>query len=316
VLAAESGAVVLELQNNASVGSEIDYLLASVDPAMLHLAGFAGGDAEDVTDFVDRTNAGAPRVSVTGEVSSGPAGPADVVLIEKVVSDPEPLPERMIEYRIVVTNRGPSPAIQVVVSDSLPEALAYVPVSITVDGVLLTDEDDEDAADFGITAPGTITARLGDMSVGDTVAVTLSARPKQENAGVLVTNTAVVETTSPDEERSNNSADAEIVIKLNTGMETDGIPSQFALLQNYPNPFNPTTTIAFDLPQREFVRLTVVNVLGQPVADLVAGDLDAGRYEVRWDASAASARAASSGLYFYRLEAGSYVATRSMILLK
>jgi uncharacterized repeat protein (TIGR01451 family) len=221
----------------------------------------------------------------------------------------------MIEYRIVVTNRGPAPAFQVVLSDSLPEALAYVPATITVNGVLLTDEADDDGADYGVTAPSTVTANLGDLSVEDTVIVTLAVRPKQAHAGAMVTNTAVVSSLSLDEESSNNEAQAEITVKVNTSTEPEIVPETFALRPNYPNPFNPgrvATTIAFDIPRREHVRLTILNVLGQPVDVLVDGTLNAGRYSVPWNA----ARVASSGLYFYRLEAGRNVATRSMLLLK
>jgi len=88
-------------------------------------------------------------------------------------------------------------------------------------------------------------------------------------------------------------------------------PAQFNLAQNYPNPFNPTTKISFAVSQTEFVSLEVYNMLGQEVATLVNGHMMPGSYEVSFDASTLS-----SGLYFYRLSAGSFSRVRKMSLVK
>lgn len=108
---------------------------------------------------------------------------------------------------------------------------------------------------------------------------------------------------------------------LNTGITTpltavrqvaDAIPQKFSLNQNYPNPFNPTTIISYNLPHAASVNLDVYNILGQKVAALVDGTQQAGIHEVTFDASRFA-----SGVYFYRLSAGSgQVQTRKMILLK
>jgi hypothetical protein len=76
-----------------------------------------------------------------------------------------------------------------------------------------------------------------------------------------------------------------------------GIPDHFALLQNYPNPFNPSTTISFALPLRSQVTISIYNVLGQRVAEIINGELERGYHAVRWNAGAAS------GVYFCRMEA-------------
>ena len=89
------------------------------------------------------------------------------------------------------------------------------------------------------------------------------------------------------------------------------LPKKFALHQNYPNPFNPTTTIAYDLPKPEHVTLRVYNVLGRLVYSLVDRKQAAGRYTVQFNASSLA-----SGLYFYRIHAGSFVVTKKLMLIK
>ena len=89
------------------------------------------------------------------------------------------------------------------------------------------------------------------------------------------------------------------------------IPNTFTLSQNYPNPFNPTTNIQFSLPQATNVKLTIFNVLGQQVAELVNSFKEAGNYNVNWNASNLT-----SGIYLYRLEAGNKIITKKMTLLK
>ena len=83
------------------------------------------------------------------------------------------------------------------------------------------------------------------------------------------------------------------------------------LFQNHPNPFNPSTTIEFDLPKSSEVTLKVFNVLGEEVTTLVSDRLSAGSFSYEWDASNLA-----SGVYLYRLQAGSYVETRKMILMR
>jgi len=89
------------------------------------------------------------------------------------------------------------------------------------------------------------------------------------------------------------------------------LPSEFALLSNYPNPFNASTVISYELPVSSHVKLEIYNLFGQKVATLVDGEQQAGYRSVVWDASEVS-----SGLYFYKLTAGDYSATKSMNLLK
>lgn len=89
------------------------------------------------------------------------------------------------------------------------------------------------------------------------------------------------------------------------------LPQTFYLDQNYPNPFNPSTTIEFSLPQSGFVTLKVYNVLGEEMATLVSEKLSAKSYSYVWNASKFA-----GGIYLYRLQAGDYIETRKMVLMK
>ena len=103
----------------------------------------------------------------------------------------------------------------------------------------------------------------------------------------------------------------------NETFDVDEVPDQFVLHGNYPNPFNPTTTIRYEIATPGAVSLTVYNVLGQQVAELVSGSQQSGVYEVRWDGTEASGRVAASGVYLYRLTVnGQQSESRVMTLLK
>ena len=85
----------------------------------------------------------------------------------------------------------------------------------------------------------------------------------------------------------------------------------FNLSQNFPNPFNPSTTFSFDLPKRLFVSLVICDVLGRDVSIIVSEELSAGKHSVQWNA-----RDLPSGIYFYRMQAGSFSATKKLLLLR
>jgi hypothetical protein len=85
----------------------------------------------------------------------------------------------------------------------------------------------------------------------------------------------------------------------------------FSLEQNYPNPFNPSTTFSFNLPTKSFVSLKVFDLIGREAATIFSGELSAGSYTKKWNAANMS-----SGIYFYRLQAGSFIETKKLVLLK
>jgi hypothetical protein len=109
-----------------------------------------------------------------------------------------------------------------------------------------------------------------------------------------------------------------ILNPIDAGDELDNpnTPSGFALFQNQPNPFNPETRINYYLPKPCYVNLIIYNVLGQTVKTLHQGYQNAGMNTITWDGRGKNGAELSSGIYFYRLEAGEFVQTKKMSLLK
>jgi len=93
-------------------------------------------------------------------------------------------------------------------------------------------------------------------------------------------------------------------------------PTDFALRQNFPNPFNPTTIIQYALPKASQVRIEIYNVLGQRVRVLVDETQEPGYKTINWDGKDDAGNEASSGVYFCRIQAGSFVKSMKMTLLK
>jgi hypothetical protein len=105
-----------------------------------------------------------------------------------------------------------------------------------------------------------------------------------------------------------------VCFEFNTGVGIDpnaGIPATYSLSQNYPNPFNPVTQIKYELPKPGFVKLLVFDLLGREVAALVNEEKQAGEYIIDFNGENFS-----SGVYYYKIEAGDFTAIRKMILIK
>jgi len=100
---------------------------------------------------------------------------------------------------------------------------------------------------------------------------------------------------------------------LVTGVEGNitTTPTEYQLYQNYPNPFNPTTTIKYDVPKSSFVKIKIYDVTGKIITELVNRDMEAGSYEVNWNAAEYA-----SGIYFYRLESKDFSKVMRMVLIK
>ena len=103
-----------------------------------------------------------------------------------------------------------------------------------------------------------------------------------------------------------------VIVENATDVSDDNISVyKFNLIQNFPNPFNPSTKISYTIPERGNVSLKVFNLLGSQVAELVNGEIEAGSYDITFNASNLP-----TGTYFYRLQTSSSVETKKMILLK
>ena len=93
-------------------------------------------------------------------------------------------------------------------------------------------------------------------------------------------------------------------------------PEQFRLNQNYPNPFNPTTSLAYDLPEDAMVNITIYDMMGRMVTNLVSSQQNAGYKSIQWDATNNAGQPVSAGVYLYSIEAGEFRQTKKMVLLK
>jgi len=114
------------------------------------------------------------------------------------------------------------------------------------------------------------------------------------------------------DEQNNVVAEVEIYdFKHVTAVQEENIPSGFLLYQNYPNPFNPTTNIKFDLPKETNVSLKIYNVLGEEISSLVNQVMSAGTHTIEFNGGKLT-----SGMYFYKIEAGEYVQVKKMVLIK
>jgi hypothetical protein len=99
-------------------------------------------------------------------------------------------------------------------------------------------------------------------------------------------------------------------------IEEEVVPIEFALHQNFPNPFNPVTTLRYDLPEQANVNIIIYDMLGRQVKSLINQSQDAGFKSVIWDATNDFGKQVSAGVYIYQIQAGEFVQTKKMVLLK
>ena len=94
------------------------------------------------------------------------------------------------------------------------------------------------------------------------------------------------------------------------------MPNQYLLHQNYPNPFNPITTLRYNVPEKILVSISIFDISGNLIKMLVNEVKSAGFYSARWDAINDKGQPISAGVYFYKIQAGNFIDTKKMILLK
>jgi hypothetical protein len=112
--------------------------------------------------------------------------------------------------------------------------------------------------------------------------------------------------------------DIYVIDTTTTGIQDtrNSIISGYDLYQNFPNPFNPSTTISFNLPVTEVIKLNIYNSLGQKLRSLTNKEFTAGTHQVQWDGLDEFGREAPAGVYYYQIQAGSFQATNKMLLIK
>ena len=99
-------------------------------------------------------------------------------------------------------------------------------------------------------------------------------------------------------------------------VEETVFPDQVTLYSAYPNPFNPVTTLRYELPENGMVNITIYDMLGKQVKTLINKTQDAGYRSVIWDATNDYGKPVSAGIYLYQIQAGEYISTKKMVLLK
>ena len=117
------------------------------------------------------------------------------------------------------------------------------------------------------------------------------------------------------------SDNTELTVQIGVGVEVaideSGLtPFEFALHQNYPNPFNPETNIQFDVAENSDVNVSIFNIMGQKVATLVNGNMDAGIYHIKWNGLSDKGIALPSGMYFYKMKSLEYQSVKKLVLVK
>ena len=139
---------------------------------------------------------------------------------------------------------------------------------------------------------------------GRTYTITVEARDAAGNASTATTTVTVPRDKGKNTSASPASPDSEYKVVMAN-------PTEYALANAYPNPFNPTTSITYELPEPTSVRLSVFDMLGREVAVLVDGEKSAGRHSVRFNAEGLT-----SGIYIYRIHAGTFTQTKKFTLMK
>jgi hypothetical protein len=167
--------------------------------------------------------------------------------------------------------------------------------------------------DVWVTSPQGTKTKVGDLQPGSNPNCSWTAQINTENftAGIVY-----LDITKSFE---NGTLDYRSGFKIETSQTVDPVvdqPGEYRLYQNQPNPFNPVTIIRFELPRTSEVSLDIYNINGRHVRGLLAGTFGPGNHTAVWDGKDDTQRTLGSGVYYYRLSAGEYIAVKQMVLLK
>ena len=183
-------------------------------------------------------------------------------------------------------------------------------VSITVGGDFTVDLEsasvfsDADGDDLSYSASSSSTSTASVSISGDVLIVT----------GVTIGSATI--TVNADDGNGGTGSDYFTVSVDAVSIDNEQIPLQFALHQNYPNPFNPVTTLRYELPENGLVTITIYDMLGKQQKTLINQTQDAGYKSIIWDATNDYGKPVSAGIYLYQIQAGEFVQTKKIVLLK
>lgn len=217
-------------------------------------------------------------------------------------------PGQKLDYKIEYENEGEGIAFGVYITDILDEDL---------NGATLIFNDE------GIYDPSTrtITWLIGQVNPhqGGSVSFSVNFRADAPPGTDVINYATIYFPSVPEITRTNGLLS---IYPDLTSIDEDGIadagsvPTRYALEQNHPNPFNPYTTLKYQIPQECHMTLKIYNTLGREVKTLIEKQQSPGYYAVQWDGRKEVGTEVSSGIYFYRIQAGTYVQTKRMLLLK
>jgi len=238
--------------------------------------------------------------------------------LEKTVDDDSPEAGQVITYTLRIANGGPSTTAGVKVLDLLPDGLEFVDATAPGQASSCSGCGYNDSTKVWVVG-----------SVYADSSATLQIMARVTGTGTITNTAQVIASNLPDLDSSlgngdpdeDDQASATITVQTAQGQpiqdaptayeQDTSVPTVFELGSNYPNPFNPETVIPFAVPETAHVTLTVYDLLGRIVAELLDRTLSAGRHTVTWEATNHP-----TGIYIVRLQSGSTVKTRRVTLLK
>jgi uncharacterized repeat protein (TIGR01451 family) len=277
--------------------------------------GTLGGGAFATLQITATVNAGTADSTITNHASVAAADqidpntgndhdsvavfvPAVDIALEKSVDDPAPPEGGTVVYTITATNAGPAAASGVQVSDVLPSGITF------------------QSGGAGYTAATGVWS-VGALAPAESDTLTITATVDVGTGGSTITNaSALLAVDQTDTNPANDVDSVDVTVLTLVGARpTTFVPTTYALAGGRPNPFRGATTIVCDLPRGGRVNLAVFDVSGRLVRTLVDGEMGPGRYQPEWDGRDGLGRSAAPGVYFVRLRAGDFLATRRVVRL-
>jgi len=224
--------------------------------------------------------------------------------LEVVVSVDVPAPAEgdPIQYTVELTNHGPKSASGVSVADPLPSGVTYA----------------AHATSAGTYDEGAGVWDIGNVPFGATETLTITVTVDGGTAGTTISNSAAVSASDQlDRDPANDVASVDVTVSVSTDADPlASAPRAFRLDAARPNPSRNEATIRFDVPVKGTARLDVFDVSGRHVATLVDGSIEPGRHARTWDGRDAAGRRVAAGVYFVRLEAGTFTGLKKMVRLR